>query len=87
MNLISILSALGISGAFFSVLLSFISKRLEKKLDAREAAAKAEAGYVGQLCLVGQSDFSPYDVYICAYSDPVKNQHVWHKMCTTEAPP
>ena len=43
MDLIFILSTLGISGAFFSVLLGFIGKRLEKKLDAHEAAAKAEA--------------------------------------------
>lgn len=42
MNLISILISLGISGAFFSALLGFVSKRFEKRLDAREAAAKAE---------------------------------------------
>ena len=44
------------------------------------------AGYRGQLCLVGQSDFSPYDVYICVMSNPGSNQYLWHKMCTTEAP-
>ena len=43
MNFILVLSTLGISGAFFSVLLGFISKRLEKKLDAREAAFEATA--------------------------------------------
>ena len=43
MNLVSVLVSLGISGAFFSALLGFISKRLEKILDARDAAAKAEA--------------------------------------------
>ena len=43
MNFVSVLVYLGISGAFFSVLLGFISKRLEKRLDAREAASKAEA--------------------------------------------
>lgn len=42
MNLISILATLGISGAFFSALLGFVITRLEKKLDAREAATKAE---------------------------------------------
>ena len=42
MDLVSVLVSLGISSAFFSVLLGFISKRLEKKLDAREAASKAE---------------------------------------------
>lgn len=42
------------------------------------------AGYVGQLCLVGSSDFSPYEVYICVHSE--NNQSVWHKMCTTEVP-
>ena len=44
------------------------------------------AGHIGQLCLVGQSDFSPYDVYICVMSNPGSNQYLWHKMCTTEAP-
>ena len=43
MDLVSVLVSLGISGAFFSALLGFISKRLEKILDARDAAAKAEA--------------------------------------------
>lgn len=43
-------------------------------------------GYLGQLCLVGSSDFSPYDVYICVMSDHTKNMYFWHKMCTTEAP-
>ena len=42
MDLVSVLVSLGISSAFFSVLLGFISKRLEKKLDAREAVSKAE---------------------------------------------
>ena len=42
------------------------------------------AGHIGQLCLVGSSDFSPFDVYICVHSE--NNQFVWHKMCTTEAP-
>lgn len=46
----------------------------------------ATAGHIGQLCLVGSSDFSPYEVYICVYSDTANNQYVWHKMCTTEAP-
>lgn len=44
----------------------------------------ATAGHIGQLCLVGSSDFSPYEVYICVHSE--NNQSVWHKMCTTEAP-
>lgn len=44
------------------------------------------AGHIGQLCLVGQSDFSPYDVYICVMSNPGSSTYVWHKMCTTEAP-
>lgn len=44
------------------------------------------AGHIGQLCLVGQSDFSPYDVYICVMSNPENNTYVWHKMCTTEVP-
>lgn len=44
------------------------------------------AGHIGQLCLVGSSDSSPYEVYICVYSDTANNQYVWHKMCTTEAP-
>ena len=44
------------------------------------------AGHIGQLCLVGSSDFSPYDVYICVMSDPASNAYLWHKMCTTEAP-
>ena len=43
MDFVSVLVSLGISGAFFSALLGFIIKRLEKRLDAREAAAKAEA--------------------------------------------
>ena len=43
-------------------------------------------GYLGQLCLVGSSDFSPYDVYICVMSDHTNNMYLWHKMCTTEAP-
>lgn len=42
------------------------------------------AGHIGQLCLVGSSDLSPYEVYICVHSE--NNQYVWHKMCTTEAP-
>lgn len=46
----------------------------------------ATAGHIGQLCLVGSSDSSPYEVYICVYSDTANNQYVWHKMCTTEAP-
>lgn len=46
----------------------------------------ATAGHIGQLCLVGSSDFSPYEVYICVYSDTANNQYVWHKMCITEAP-
>lgn len=45
-----------------------------------------QAGYVGQLCLVGSSDSSPYEVYICVMSNPESNTYVWHKMCTTEAP-
>lgn len=44
------------------------------------------AGYVGSLCLVGSSDFSPYDVYICVYADAENAQYLWHKLCTTEAP-
>lgn len=44
------------------------------------------AGHVGSLCLVGSSDFSPFDVYICVHADDEQNQYVWHKMCTTEAP-
>ena len=43
MDLSSVLVSLGISSACFSALLGLISKRLEKRLDAREAAAKAEA--------------------------------------------
>lgn len=46
----------------------------------------ATAGHIGQLCLVGSSDFSPYEVYICVMSNPADNQYLWHKMCTTEAP-
>ena len=42
MDLVSVLVSLGISSAFFSALLGFISKRLEKRLDAHEAALKAE---------------------------------------------
>lgn len=47
------------------------------------APTGATIGYVGQLCLVGSSDSSPFDVYICVHSE--NNQYVWHKMCTTEA--
>lgn len=43
MDLVSVLVSLGISGAFFSALLGFISKRLEKRLDDHEATTKAEA--------------------------------------------
>ena len=50
------------------------------------APTGSTVGYVGQLCLVGSSDSSPYEVYICVYSDTANNQYVWHKMCTTEAP-
>ena len=50
------------------------------------APTSATVGYVGQLCLVGTSEFSPYDVYICVMSNPESNAYVWHKMCTTEAP-
>lgn len=50
------------------------------------APTGATIGYVGQLCLVGSSDFSPFDVYICVCSNPAYNQYLWHKMCTTEAP-
>ena len=46
----------------------------------------ATAGHIGQLCLVGSSDSSPYEVYICVMSNPESNTYVWHKMCTTEAP-
>lgn len=46
----------------------------------------ATAGHIGQLCLVGSSDFSPFDVYICIYSNTANNQYLWHKVCTTEAP-
>lgn len=42
------------------------------------------AGHIGQLCLVGSTDFDPYDVYICVHDSD--NAYLWHKMCTTEAP-
>lgn len=41
------------------------------------------AGHIGQLCLVGSTDFDPYDVYICVHDSD--GMYVWHKMCTTEA--
>lgn len=44
------------------------------------------AGHVGSLYLVGSSDFSPFDVYICVHADDENDQYVWHKMCTTVAP-
>lgn len=52
----------------------------------KQSTVPTGAGYVGQLCLVGSSDFNPYDVYICVMSNPADNQYLWHKMCTTEAP-
>lgn len=52
----------------------------------KQSTVPTGAGYVGQLCLVGSSDFSPYDVYICVMSNPASNIYMWHKMCTTEAP-
>lgn len=55
-----------------------------KAIKQTSAPTGSTVGYVGQLCLVGSSDFSPYEVYVCVYSK--NNQCIWHKMCTTEAP-
>lgn len=57
-----------------------------KAIKQTSAPTGSTVGYVGQLCLVGSSEFSPFDVYICVYSNPADNQYLWHKMCTTEAP-